>query len=59
MDGGAGTHMVRPVPGAGLTEGRNAPVIGGVQLASPVVQAALSGYSDLPMRRLARRFGAA
>ena len=33
--------------------------IGGVQLASPVVQAALSGYSDLPMRVLARRFGAA
>jgi nifR3 family TIM-barrel protein len=34
-------------------------VIGGVSLASPVVQAALSGYSDLPMRLLARRFGAA
>jgi len=33
--------------------------IGGVTLASPVVQAALSGYSDLPMRVLARRFGAA
>jgi nifR3 family TIM-barrel protein len=33
--------------------------IGGVQLASPVVQAALSGYSDLPMRLLARRHGAA
>ena len=33
-------------------------VIGGVRLASPVVQAALSGYSDLPMRVLARRFGA-
>ncbi len=33
--------------------------IGGVVLASPVVQAALSGYSDSPMRRLARRFGAA
>ena len=33
--------------------------IGDVKLASPVVQAALSGYSDLPMRVLARRFGAA
>ena len=33
--------------------------IGGVQLRSPVVQAALSGYSDLPMRVLARRHGAA
>ncbi|MFN5757043.1 MAG: tRNA dihydrouridine synthase [Planctomycetia bacterium] len=33
--------------------------IGGVQLASPVVQAALSGYSDLPMRVLARHYGAA
>ena len=35
------------------------PSIGGVSLDSPVVQAALSGYSDLPMRVLARRFGAA
>ena len=33
--------------------------IGGVELASPVVQAALSGYSDRPMRVLARRHGAA
>ena len=33
--------------------------IGGVTLRSPVVQAALSGYSDLPMRLLARRHGAA
>jgi nifR3 family TIM-barrel protein len=32
--------------------------IGGVPLDVPFVQAALSGYSDLPMRRLARRFGA-
>ena len=31
--------------------------IGGLTLAAPFVQAALSGYSDLPMRRLARRFG--
>ncbi len=33
--------------------------IGDVALASPVVQAALSGYSDLAMRVLARRHGAA
>jgi tRNA-dihydrouridine synthase B len=32
--------------------------IGGVTLGFPVVQAALSGYSDWPMRLLARRFGA-
>ena len=36
-----------------------APAIGGVQLASPVLQAALSGYSDRAMRVLARRHGAA
>ena len=33
--------------------------IGGITLASPVVQAALSGYSDRAMRVLARRHGAA
>ena len=32
--------------------------IGSLHLAVPFVQAALSGYSDLPMRRLARRYGA-
>ncbi len=32
--------------------------IGAHQFDVPFVQAALSGYSDLPMRRLARRFGA-
>ena len=32
--------------------------IGDVTLGFPVVQAALSGYSDWPMRLLARRFGA-
>ena len=32
--------------------------IGSLQFDMPFVQAALSGYSDLPMRRLARRFGA-
>jgi tRNA-dihydrouridine synthase B len=55
MDGRAGPHVVRHVPGAHVT-GLS---IGRVALDSPVVQAALSGYSDLPMRVLARRFGAA
>src|SRR5919206_446076 len=32
--------------------------IGNVRLDFPVVQAALSGYSDMPMRLLARRMGA-
>lgn len=32
--------------------------IGPIQLETPFVQAALSGYSDPPMRRLARRYGA-
>ena len=32
--------------------------IGHFELDMPFVQAALSGYSDLPMRQLARRFGA-
>jgi tRNA-dihydrouridine synthase B len=32
--------------------------LGGVQLASPFAQAALSGYSDWPMRLMARRLGA-
>lgn len=36
-----------------------APRIGGVRLESPVLQAALSGYSDRAMRVLARRHGAA
>ncbi len=33
-------------------------ILGNLQLDAPFVQAALSGYSDLPMRRLARRYGA-
>src|SRR6201999_586155 len=32
--------------------------IGPLQLDFPVVQAALSGYSDMPMRVIARRLGA-
>jgi nifR3 family TIM-barrel protein len=35
-----------------------APKIGSLELESPFVQAALSGYSDWPMRLLARRIGA-
>jgi len=31
--------------------------LGSIKLDVPFVQAALSGYSDLPMRRLARRYG--
>jgi len=46
------------VPGADVTAVKPL-AIGDVELASPVVQAALSGYSDRPMRVLARRFGAA
>ena len=33
--------------------------IGPIQLDTPFTQAALAGYSDLPMRRIARRYGAA
>ena len=33
--------------------------IGGVTFDAPLIQAPLSGYSDAPMRRLARSFGAA
>ena len=33
--------------------------IGNVAIANPFVQAALSGYSDWPMRMMAKRFGAA
>jgi len=32
--------------------------IGSIEIGFPVVQAALSGYSDWPMRRIARRMGA-
>ena len=34
------------------------PNIGPVQIRNPAVQAALSGYTDLPMRLVARRHGA-
>lgn len=33
--------------------------IGTVEIGSPFIQAALSGYSDLPMRRIAKRLGCA
>ncbi len=48
-------------PTAGLNSAIDQPNhcrIGGVALDVPFVQAALSGYSDLPMRRLARKYGA-
>jgi nifR3 family TIM-barrel protein len=55
--------MVRHVPGAHVITpekaGSHLFSIGGVAIASPVVQAALSGYSDRAMRVLARRHGAA
>ena len=41
-----------PVPLPHLT-------VGNVQIGFPVVQAALSGYSDMAMRVIARRLGAA
>ena len=31
--------------------------LGNVHIKVPFVQAALSGYSDLPMRRMSRRYG--
>ncbi|MBR5415780.1 MAG: tRNA-dihydrouridine synthase [Thermoguttaceae bacterium] len=39
---------------------RSAPLlnIGSLSFSPPVMQAALSGYSDAPMRRMAKRFGA-
>lgn len=58
MDTQASAHIAtRPPP---TPTAARAPLrIGGLELASPAVQAALSGYSDLPMRRVARRWGAA
>ncbi len=49
------------MPGAHVTTigSRRGLAIGGVALDGPVVQAALSGYSDRAMRVLARRHGAA
>jgi len=31
--------------------------LGGIEIRVPVIQAALSGYSDAPMRKIARKFG--
>ncbi len=42
----------------GATEGQGGLRIGNVHVGFPVVQAALSGYSDWPMRMLAREHGA-
>lgn len=44
--------------GASQSSGINDLQIGNVRIGFPVVQAALSGYSDLPMRVIARRHGA-
>ncbi len=41
----------------GAAAGRATLRIGPIGLTGPFVQAALSGYSDAPMRRLARRYG--
>ncbi len=55
------THVIKAPRASEGTAGCQArPLsIGSVQLASPLVQAALSGYSDRAMRVLARRHGAA
>jgi tRNA-dihydrouridine synthase B len=46
------------VPATASISDLRTPRIGPFQLRTPFVQAALSGYSDWPMRVLARRFGA-
>jgi len=46
------------VPATASISDLRTPRIGPFQLRTPFVQAALSGYSDWPMRILARRFGA-
>ena len=62
MDGRPGPDLVRHLPGAHVTiavpHDRRLS-IGGICIGAPVVQAALSGYSDRAMRVLARRHGAA
>src|SRR5215470_8220348 len=69
MDVGARSPMVRHLPGALMTASsvlasprialHTAPFkIGDVEIGFPVVQAALSGYSDWAMRVIARRLGA-
>jgi len=41
-----------------LTTGSNNPLrLGTIAIRTPVIQAALSGYSDAPMRKIARKFG--
>lgn len=54
------TPTADPQAAAGSAQPQLQPLrLGPLRLESPVVQAALSGYSDLPMRVMARRFGAA
>ena len=51
---------IRKLPTDAIARHTLAPLqIGGVKIGFPVVQAALSGYSDGPMRIVARRLGAA
>jgi nifR3 family TIM-barrel protein len=53
------TTATSPFFGACRSEAVTAPLkLGNVRLDMPVVQAALSGYSDCPMRVIARRMGA-
>ena len=64
LDGAAGTAVVRHLPSVAELAPRMiqqlSPVrIGPIALDFPVCQAALSGYSDWPMRVIARRLGAA
>lgn len=63
MDSGATCAAEAAAPGAGQTPPGVAPArpfnIGPVRIASPFVLAALSGYSDMAMRVISRRMGAA
>ncbi len=53
------TNVEPQADAVGLWRNRLRPLrVGNLEIGFPVVQAALSGYSDWPMRLLARRFGA-
>ena len=55
---GVGVLPQPPVAGGDASPKLRPLRIGGVDVGFPIVQAALSGYSDLPMRVIARRHGA-
>jgi nifR3 family TIM-barrel protein len=55
---GCSTGLFAILLGNALRDG-NMTRIGNLHIAHPFVQAAMSGYSDLPMRRIARAHGAA